>query len=221
MLLSLLAWLKTSLITTFAKKNHIMVLIGAVCGACAFTFLPFAVEFNKKTVETRLFSPDAIANISLIVAVDFILTVGFCKSMMDKYFEKKRSMLLKLFSYIPSFLIIPAIGYLEITILFNFPGESFTKLSVVFALLLAASIPLTSGLIKFLLPEFSQRLKALASTCMLIVFLSVCCTIFHPETAIYHPADAIDWKNMLFTLIAIVGTCGIGWLFPIVKKHFK
>lgn len=220
-LLALLAWLKTAFITTFAKRNSLAIWVGLICGSMALIFLPFSLEFNKKVVETHLFAPDAIANISFIVTIDFVLTVGFCKSIMCKHFNEKQNTLLKLFQHTPSFLIIPAIGYMEIAILFSFPGESFTKLSIILAVILFISIPLIGGLIRFLLPAFSQKLKAFAFICLLIVALATCCTVFHPETAIYHPADAIDWKHMLLTLFVIVGTCGAGWLSLVIKKHFK
>lgn len=216
-----LVLLKTLFMGSLLPKKRDILLLGIICAIWIFGTHFFAIEQNKLVLENAINSKSAIGNLSIIVMIDLMLTLGFCQSLVKKIAGEKLTMTQKIVSYAPSILIFPVASYLHILLFFQFPGHHFGLITTVFGLLFFIFTVGGSLLIRKIIHEAEVRIELVLVFGLLLFLLAICFMVFHPSTLTYSYSQPVEWKQLLFTLISIVLLMAIGLAWQLFYRKRK
>ncbi|MDL2308460.1 hypothetical protein LJC53_02615, partial [Bacteroidales bacterium OttesenSCG-928-C03] len=73
--------IKTLFMSSLLPKKRDLFIFGSICLLWIFTTHFFAIEQNKLVLERIIGSQNAITNLSIIVMLDLLLTLGFSQSL--------------------------------------------------------------------------------------------------------------------------------------------
>ena len=123
-------------------------------GAFIMLCHPSAMEVNKLELQRVLSTQSAMMNISLVVMVDMLLSGYFCMARI-KDWEEGNSFrwYTKLFRYMPSLLVFPALYYIHITLFFTLTGVDFMRTSIGLAVGVTVAFSLASFFMRKLIAE--------------------------------------------------------------------
>lgn len=214
-----LVLLKTLLTSSLLPKRGDIIIFGTVCIFWIFGIHSFAIEQNKLVLEQFIGSQSAITNLSIIVMIDLLLTLGFCHSLIKKMAGEKRSWSNRILSYAPSILIFPVMAYLQITLFFQFPGNNFLLLTTLCSVLLFIFIVGGSFLSRKIIHEAEIRIELVLLFSLLLFLLTICFMVFHPSSLTYTHSQPIEWKEFLLTLIITVLLMGGGLWWQLFYKR--
>ena len=117
LLLSLFAVVKSLFMTSLLPNRWYRLAFSLSLGAFIMLCHPYAMEVNKLELQRVLSSQSAMMNISLVVMVDMLLSCYFCIARIKDWEDSKSfRWYTKLFRYMPSLLVFPALYYIHITL---------------------------------------------------------------------------------------------------------
>ena len=195
-------------------------------GAFLMLMHSHALEINKLELQRVLSTQSAIMNISLFVMVDMLMSCYFCIARLKDYEDSKSfRWYTKLFRWMPSLLVFPALYYIQITLFFTLTGVDFMKISISLIAAIVILFVAASFFMRKLIEEKDLIIELIILLTLFVCALVICCTIFHPSAAIYNHATPIDWKGCAGTIgfLLITVFAGYAWaqLVRFYKQHRK
>ena len=222
LLLSLFAVVKSLFMTSLLPNRWYRLAFSLSLGAFIMLCHPYAMEVNKLELQGVLSSQSAMMNISLVVMVDMLLSCYFCIARIKDWEDSKSfRWYTKLFRYMPSLLVVPALYYIHITLFFSLTGVDFLRTSIG----LAAGVTITFGLASFYMRKLIAEKELLIELVVILTFfvcvLVICCTIFHPSATVYNHPSPIDWVGCAGTLAVLLAIFILGYLWTQVVRMYK
>jgi len=222
LLLSLFAVVKSLFMTSLLPNRWYRLAFSLSLGAFIMLCHPYAMEVNKLELQRVLSSQSAMMNISLVVMVDMLLSCYFCIARIKDWEDSKSfRWYTKLFRYMPSLLVFPALYYIHITLFFSLTGVDFLRTSIG----LAASVTIAFGLASFYMRKLIAEKELLIELVVILTFfvcvLVICCTIFHPSATVYNHPSPIDWVGCAGTLAVLLAIFILGYLWTQVVRMYK
>lgn len=208
-----LVLIKTMLMMSLLPKKKYIFIFGGLCVLFIILMHPMAIAQNKLAVEEALTSREMLTNLSVIVMVDLMLSLGFSQSVLMKLSGRKLKIGNVILSYIPSVLIFPVLYYLHLNIFFLMPGNNFSLLTASFFLFSFILLVGGSLLFRKYLPETEFRTELTLLISFLLFLLTVCFTVFHPSAMIYTYSQPVDWKSLLLTTGVVVFLFMAGFIY--------
>lgn len=212
---------KTLLMTSLLPKKRYIYLFSAICLLFVLLVHPFALEQNKLALEQLLSSHKVLTNLSIIVMIDLLLSVGFSREQLLKWSGVKQKRAVRWQGYLPSILIFPVLYYLHLTLFFQMPGHSFSLLTASFAIITCLSVAGGSSLLRRYLPEVEIRTELTLIISLLLFLLTICFTVFHPSSMIYIHRQPVNWNELLLTFIIILSLAITGFVLHRIVKTIK
>ncbi|MDL2311455.1 hypothetical protein LJC68_01070 [Bacteroidales bacterium OttesenSCG-928-B11] len=207
--------------SSLLPKKRDLFIFGSICLLWIFTTHFFAIEQNKLVLERIIGSQNAITNLSIIVMLDLLLTLGFSQSLIKKMAGENRSWGAKIAAYVPCILFFPVLTYLQITLFFQLPGYNFVLLTTLFGISSFICIMGGSFLLRKIIPEAEVRIELVLLFSLLLFLLSICFMVFHPSILIYSYSQPVDWKDFILTLAVTITLGGIGLLWQLFYRKKK
>jgi hypothetical protein len=220
-LLSVLAITKALLMTSFLPKLWHKILFAAICSLFVYLSHSFAISYNIARLREYLYTPEALMDISLLIMLDLILTFTFFNFTIKIWLQNKLNNILKIFVYLPTLLVFPAIFYLHVNLIYYSVGIDFLKVSNIFAIITLLFIGAGAVFINKLLKETEFRLELLTIVSILIIVLSISSTVFHPTVIVYNHTAPAEWDNLLIAAFTISALFIIGFFKSVFINFFK
>ena len=191
-------------------------------GVFLFVTHSYALEINKLELQRVLSSQSAIMNISLFVMIDMLLSCYFCVARIEDYEDSKKfRWYTRIFRFMPSLLIFPALYYIQITLFFTLTGVDFTQISAGLITTIVVLFVAASFFMRKILDDKDLLIELVILLTLFVCALVICCTIFHPSATIYNHATPIDWKGCATTLGFLSIILFIGYLWAQIVRHYK
>ncbi|WIM91902.1 hypothetical protein [Porphyromonas gingivalis] len=164
---------------------------------------------SRMEVETLLYSPEALRNVSLAVMVDLLYVVYICTHRPSS-FRLYRTWV----RHLPPLLFFPTLFYLRLSLFYVLPGYSFVGVSIVMALIVAA-LSITAP---YLWRALGLKREVLREP---LVLLSLCTFVFviaagvlHPDSAVRTAGITTDWWQALYLFLIVLAGASIGYFAP-------
>ncbi len=229
LLLSFLAVLKLvteegERVSWWVRGVHAILLAGAV-----FLFHPFTLTINKIWVDETLNTLRWLNDVTLLVMLDMLLSILAVTARDVRWPSPRRiryygllhvifDTLHKSAYYLPPLLILPALFYFRVELLFLLPGYSFLGVTVILALLVA--------LLVLLAPYVKRCLALTRETSMLLSFLTfllvVTAMLFTPEGLVHGVVHSDLPAELLHAALLLVGLCimaALGYFLQRIAKR--
>ena len=221
LLLSLFAVVKSLFMTSLLPNRWYRLAFSLSLGAFIMLCHPSAMEVNKLELQRVLSTQSAMMNISLVV-VDMLLSGYFCMARI-KDWEEGNSFrwYTKLFRYMPSLLVFPALYYIHITLFFTLTGVDFMRTSIGLAVGVTVAFSLASFFMRKLIAEKELLIELVVILTFFVCVLVICCTIFHPSATVYNHASPVDWVGCAGTLALLLVIFILGYLWTQVVRIYK
>lgn len=187
---------------------------------------PLAIEQSKTQISDWLSNPSLMLDTSVILTIEVVLQMSYC--MLATHLQtsgvvSKRTLFfyrcLRLF---PGVLIFVVLFSVLVTLIFSFPGMSFSLLSWIMGCGVLILIPLGIWGVKIILPEKEVRLELLFLCNAIVAILGIIATV-NGTTAVSGISE-IDWGASLGLLLIVVAGTILGWgirVFYMNHKAFK
>lgn len=200
---------------TESRKVPVWV-IGTVC--CLFVGLswPLAIEQSRTEISEWMADHRLMTDLMVLLTLDVFFQMWFC------WETKKRSSSIhsvagwKLWRYrflqwFPGVLFFPVLFAMLVSVIFSFPGLSFSLLAWCLAVAVALVLWLGVWGMKYFLPEQELRLELLYQTNWLVAVLGFVVTI-NGQTTVAGVSD-IDWSALGGVLLLLIcfGLLGCCW----------
>lgn len=222
LLLSLFAVIKSLFMTSLLPNRWYRLAFSLSLGIFVLLSHPYALEMNKLELQRVLSSQSAIMNISLFVMVDMLLSCYFCVArIQDREDSETFRWYTRLFRYMPSLLIFPALYYIHITLFFTLTGVDFMRISVGLATATVVLFVAASFLMRKWIEEKELLIELIVLLTFLVCALVICCTIFHPSATVYNHASPIDWKGCAATIGFLLIILLVGYIWTQVVRLYK
>ena len=121
----------------FEEGVHSSLLVRCLHAAAYAAFIALVhgltQHVSRMEVETLLYSPEALRNVSLAVMVDLLYVVYICTHRPSS-FRLYRTWV----RHLPPLLFFPTLFYLRLSLFYVLPGYSYVGVSIVMALIVAA-----------------------------------------------------------------------------------
>lgn len=193
-----------------------VLVIGTVC--CLFVGLswPWAIEQSRTEISEWMADHRLMTDLTVLLTLDVFFQMLFC------WEAEKRSVSVysvagwKLWRYrflqwFPGVLFFPVLFAMLVSVIFSFPGLSFSLLAWCLAVAVALVLWLGVWGMKYFLPEQELRLELLYQTNWLVAVLGFVVTI-NGQTAITGIGD-VDWRALGSVLLLLIcfGLLGCCW----------
>lgn len=175
-----------------------VLLAGVVC--CLFVGLswPWAIEQSRTEIQEWMADRSLVADLTVLLTLDVFFQMRYCW---------KPSRFLHWF---PGLLLFPVLFALLVSVIFSFPGYSFSLLA--WSLGVLTAVVLWSGvwLMKYLLPARELRLELLYQTSWLTAVLGFTATLNGQTTVT--GAGEVDWLALAGVLLLLLCLALVGWM---------
>lgn len=221
LILCVLYVIKALLTTSLMPRRWAWVAFGAVCAGFVWFSHGYALQQNKLALEAMMEGQKILTDVSLVIMVDLLLTLGFCQSVLNRGVGIPQKRAFRILGYIPPVLMFPVLYYAQVNMFFSFVGVDFVMLT---AILSASALLLMIGgtfFVRRLLPDADLRVELAALLELFIFLLAICCTIFHPSALMYTADSPVDWRTLLFTAGVFVSLLAVGWAWYFLKEKVK
>ena len=184
---------------------------------------PVAIEQSKSQISDWLSNPTLMQDTAVIITLDVMVQVIFC--IMDVRVgsgggrKKASKICYQVVKWIPGFMIFPVIFSALVSVIFKFPGVSFSTISWSMAAVIAILVPLLTFGFRYLLPEREIRLEVLFLCNLLLAILAVVATV-NGRTAV-EATDNVSWRALLETCCVMMSGELIGLVLYELKRIFK
>lgn len=222
LLLSLFAVLKSLFMTSLLPNRWYRLAFSFLLGIFVIACHPYALDMNKLELQHLLSTKEAMMNISLFVMIDMSLSCYFCIARI-KDSEEKRSFrwYTRMFRYMPSLLVFPALFYIHINLFFSLTGVDFMQTSGGLAIATVLLFGLASFFMRKWIAEKELLIELIVMLTLFVCVLVICCTIFHPSATVYNHASPIDWEGCIGTLSVLIAVFVLGYLWTYIVRYYK
>lgn len=221
LLLALFSLLKLIFSVSLLDRPVRQIAYGIGCALFIFLCHDTAITQSKLALEEKLANIGAITDISVIVMLDLLITIGALYANMRIMNGNSCKRFFRILRYIPGLLIFPALYYLHLNLFFRLPGSDFETISITYAITIALLVGGFSILLPQIIREQEQRLEITGMVSLMIFALAICCTVFHPSSVVHSQADPVDWPafGLATGFIFILFLTGI--LLTVIKNRLK
>lgn len=189
-------------------------LIGALF---VFFSQSYAIEINKLSVSQALENLEVTQNLNILVSLHFLLVLGVASSLFRKSFGLPRNRFYRFLEYIPALMVFPALFYLYLMLLFSFVGTPFSRIGLVFSLVVLLFMGGGGYGLRVVFPETELRTTLMLVVELLLFVLMVCSTVFHPSAMMFNSQSSVDW-NSLWWMLGVVVVLFIVGFFRLDRK---
>lgn len=222
LLLSFFAVIKSLFMTSLLPNRWYRLVFSLLLGGFVIVCHPYAMETNKLELQKILSTQSAILNISLFVMVDLLLSGYFCLSRIrDREESESTRWYIRVFRFMPSPLIFPALYYIHINLFFSLTGIEFMRTSLGLALAIALVFTLASFFLRKWIGGKELMIELIALLTLQVCALVICCTIFHPSATVYNHASPVDWRGCAGTLGFILILLLAGYIGTYIVRAIK
>lgn len=222
LLLSFFAVIKSLFMTSLLPNRWYRLAFSLLLGGFVVVCHPYAMETNKLELQKLVSTQSAILNISLFVMVDMLLSGYFCVTRICDWEESRSSQwYARVFRYMPSPLIFPALYYIHINLFFSLTGIEFVRTSIGLALSVAFLFGMASFFLRKWMGGKDLLIELVALLTLLVCALVICCTIFHPSAAVYNHANPVDWTGCAGTIGFFILLISAGYIWTSVVRLYK
>ncbi len=221
LIFTLLITVKTLLMTGLVPDRRYAAVFSIVCMAFVGIMHPWALEQNKRVLEAWLEGRDILTDLSLVIMIDLLLTIGFCISVLDRMTGDVKGRFRRALAYVPSLLMFPTLYYVQINLFFMFVGRDFLTITIVYAVVVGVVVFGGTWLLRRAMPSASTRLELTALVELLIFLLIVCCTVFHPEALMYSYSSSVDFGALGAVVLLVAALAVIGFYRKEIIRIFK
>jgi hypothetical protein len=194
---------------------------GLLCMITVWLAYPYAIDTNKINIENSLMQQENMSDITLILVLDILMTVGFCKVVLARQNRRHVKKSMRFLGYVPSLLVFPVIFYLQVNLSFLFVGMSFFMLTAVYSIFIFLLVFGGSCLVKQLFFSVTMRMELLIVFSALLFALIICCTVFHPTAKIFAQAQSVNFQELIISGIVIISLFLTGVIMPKVYHYIK
>lgn len=223
-IIMLLVCFNFTLKQTYAK-NIQLISTTIICALCIAFSWPLAIEQSKTQIADWLNNTGLMLDTSVLLSIDVILQMAFCMLAAHLYSKenvsKKTLCIYRLLKWFPGVLIFPVLFSMLVGVIFTFPGNSFSLIAGLFALVIVMSIPLLRYLLLLIIPEKDLRTELLFLSNALTMILGIIATV-NGKTAAVGKSE-IDWGALGGLIIIIMAGAFVGMIirFYRLKKQIK
>ena len=222
LLLSLFAVIKSLFMTSLLPNRWYRLAFSLSLGVFLLFTHSYALEINKLELQRVLSTQSAIMNISLFVMIDMLLSCYFCVARIQSHEDSaKFRWYTKVFRFMPSLLIYPALYYIQITLFFTLTGVDFLKISIGLASITVILFIAASFFMRKLIDDKDTLIELIILLTLFVCALVICCTIFHPSAKVFNRATPIDWIGCAGTLGFLAITIFIGYIWAQIVRIYK
>ncbi len=204
---------------TFGKPLSV-VLTTIVCSLFTGLMWPMAIEQSKTQISDWLSNPSLMLDTSVVLTLEVVLQMTFCMlaaHLMTTGAVRRRTLwAYRLLRWFPGILIFPVLFSCLVTLIFAFPGVSFTRMAWSMAVGVLVLIPAGSFLLRWLLPEKELRLELLFLANAMIAIMGIVATV-NGRTAVAG-TNAVDWLALAGLLVIVAAGTLVGWLVTRLRQ---
>ncbi len=201
------------------NKRWAVATVSVICFLFIGLVWPYAIEQSKTQIADWLSNPTLMLDTSVLLSIEVCIQLSFCMlavHMMAGGTVKRRTLwtyrALRLF---PGFLIFPVLFSGLVTLIFCFPGISFSNIAWGMATCVLVLIPVGTIFLRYLLPEKELRLELLFLTNAFTAILGIVATV-NGRTAMKGTSE-VEWNAFLGLLCLVV----IGGLAGMLIRKYK
>lgn len=196
------------------RKWRSVFVIAAVSALFVGLMWPYAIEQSKTRIADWLADPALMLDTSVILSVDVILQMAFCllAAHVQTASPVKRRVIwmYRMLRWFPGVLVFPVLFSGLVSLIFAFPGVSFSLIAWCMAGAVLVLVPAGSYLLGRLLPEKELRLELLFLSNALIAILGVIATV-NGRTAVKGVAE-VDWGVLAGLVVLVSAGALLGFL---------
>ena len=176
---------------------------------------PYAIEQSKTQIADWLSNPQLMLDTSVVLSVEVCVQMAFCMlavhMLTGGLVQRCMLWMYRILRWFPGVLIFPVMFSVLVTLIFAYPGVSFSLLAWGMAVAILILIPAGTILLRWLIPEKELRLELLFLTNALLAILGIVATV-NGRTAMSGISE-IEWGAFLglVGLVIAGGFCGMCW----------
>lgn len=196
------------------RKWRSVFVIAAVSALFVGLMWRYAIEQSKTRIADWLADPALMLDTSVILSVDVILQMAFCllAAHVQTAAPVKRRVIwmYRMLRWFPGVLVFPVLFSGLVSLIFAFPGVSFSLIAWCMAGAVLVLVPAGSYLLGRLLPEKELRLELLFLSNALIAILGVIATV-NGRTAVKGVAE-VNWGALAGLVVLVSAGALLGFL---------
>lgn len=196
------------------RKWRSVFVIAAVSALFVGLMWPYAIEQSKTRIADWLADPALMLDTSVILSVDVILQMAFCllAAHVQTAASVKRRVIwmYRMLRWFPGVLVFPVLFSGLVSLIFAFPGVSFSLIAWCMAGAVLVLVPAGSYLLGRLLPEKELRLELLFLSNALIAILGIIATV-NRRTAVKGVAE-VNWGALAGLVVLVSAGALLGFL---------
>lgn len=210
----LFSLVKYCLKAAIAGRLGYILLFSVAAGGIAVCLYPIIIHASPNIVAEILKNPGLVADGILFTTIESVAGIMLSVKLLDFYFlpKEKRTGWMRVLRFVPGFMYILSIAYLEILFVSTRVGSDFLLSSLLFALLLAVSVFVTACLFKFLVRSESQKLELKIIINMVILLLGLMVNSMVSDYNISAASAVIEWKALVCLVILGIVSAMTGYL---------
>lgn len=207
------------------RKVSFVALSSVICALFVGLMWQYAIEQSKSRISDWLADTTLMLDISVILTLEVLVQMTFCILSAHIHSSGKVKhyiiQIYRVLRWFPGILIFPVLFSVLVAAVFAFPGVSFPLVAWCLAALVLVVVPLSTWLLKRLLPEKEIRLELLFLSNALMAILSIVATV-NGRTAVAGNTE-VDWLALgtVLLLVAAGLVCGIVTYKLKLKKIIK
>ena len=198
------------------RKTYFVIASAVIAALFVGMMWPYAIEQSKTQITDWLNNTQLMRDTAVILSIDVILQIAYCMlaaNMMTTGEVKPRTLwTYRFLRWFPGIMIYPVFFSLLVTVIFTFPGKSFSGIAWTLAAVLLIAIPTGAAFLRWLLPEKELRLELLFLCNALIAILGVISTV-NGQTTVAGQSE-VQWT----ALAGIIGMIFVGAVFGYILR---
>lgn len=216
--LMLLACFNFMLKQTYCKPI-VTLTVSVICALFVGGIWPYAIELSTTQITDWLANPELMLDTAVILSIEVGINMTYCMLathiMTSGDLPRRTLFAYRLLRFFPGLLIFPVLFSALITVIFSFPGTSFSALSWIMALMVFISIPAGTWVLKWMLPEKELRLEVFFLTNAATGILGILATV-NGKTAVSGISE-VNWDGLLSLIVIVL----IGGLAGMLIFHYR
>lgn len=195
-LLTVLAVVKSVLSLSLSGKWGYVLLLSLLAAFWVLGEHCRILSWSKQMVDNRIAEYTTLMDLSLVVMLDLLLTVGQSWVIVQRWFGKKVRTREVWMQFNPALSLFPALTYLHICLFFALPGANFLWETMGLALGCAIFLGGGAWVFRKVIPELDLRLELTGILAFLLFLAVVSCAIFHPSVQVRPAPQVVVWKQV-------------------------
>ena len=210
--------LKLTWHSTFSVLIHAVAL-----GVFTGFIYPLAIVQSSSQITIWLSNRSLMQDVAVLVSIEVVLQMAFSLLTVTinsgDYVTKRTMWIYKILKWFPGILIFMVVFILEVLIIFALPGVSFSAISSILGLSIAAFVPIAVLCLKKIITDNSTRSELLFLANIMIALIGIFATVnVRPSVSV---VQSVDISSFVGVVVLIITMFLLGYTIQKIRKNKK